>query len=350
MNNRDGLIYLAPMEGITGYIYRNAHCKYFGGVDKYFMPFIAPAKGRPLRNRELKDVLPENNQGINAVPQLLTNSGEGFVKAAKFLKKLGYDEVNINLGCPSKTVVTKYKGSGLLYDTERLDNFLYEVFAAGVMDVSIKTRLGRDSSVEFEDIIEIYKKYPISELIIHPRIQTDFYKNIPNMEVFAEGVVSYGRTDTVCYNGDINSVADYERFTDDFPDIMKVMIGRGIIADPCLAERIKCAAAGRDGVDDGDNQNGETEQNGSIGYVDSSPYMTYDWNRFFIFHDELYRNYCESDVGRGNTMFKMKELWAYWSRLFYDVEGAERALKKIRKTRDNGEYEAAVRMLAALCR
>lgn len=322
MNNRDDLIYLAPMEGITGYIYRNAHHKYFGGVDKYFMPFIAPAKGRPLRNRELRDVLSENNQGINVVPQLLTNSGEGFVTAAKFLKELGYNEVNINLGCPSKTVVTKYKGSGLIYDTERLDNFLYEVFAADVMDVSIKTRIGRDSSVEFEDIIEIYKKYPISELIIHPRIQTDFYKNTPNMEVFAEGVASYGRPDTVCYNGDINSVADYDRFTGDFPDISKVMIGRGIIADPCLAERIN-------------------EECGD---------STYDWNRFFIFHDELYRNYCESDVGRGNTMFKMKELWAYWSRLFYDVEGAERALKKIRKTRDNGEYEAAVRMLAALCR
>jgi tRNA-dihydrouridine synthase len=190
------------------------------------------------------------------------------------------------------------------------------------MDVSIKTRIGRDSSAEFEDIIEIYKKYPISELIIHPRIQTDFYKNTPNMEVFAEGVVSYGRTDMVCYNGDINSVADYERFIGNYPDIMKVMIGRGMIADPCLAEWIKSTATGR----------------------------TYDWNRFFTFHDELYRNYCESDVGRGNTMFKMKELWAYWSRLFVDMEGAERALKKIRKTRDNGEYEAAVRVLAALCR
>lgn len=188
----------------------------------------------------------------------------------------------------------------MIYDTERLDNFLYEVFAADVMDVSIKTRIGRDSSVEFEDIIEIYKKYPISELIIHPRIQTDFYKNTPNMEVFAEGVASYGRPDTVCYNGDINSVADYDRFTGDFPDISKVMIGRGIIADPCLAERIK-------------------EECGD---------STYDWNRFFIFHDELYRNYCESDVGRGNTMFKMKELWAYWSRLFYDVEGAERLLRR----------------------
>ena len=350
MNKSDGLIYLAPMEGITGYIYRNAHHKYFGGVDKYFMPFIAPAKGRPLRNRELRDVLPENNQGINVVPQLLTNSGEGFVKAAKFLKELGYNEVNINLGCPSKTVVTKYKGSGLLYDTERLDNFLYEVFAADVMDVSIKTRIGRDSSAEFEDIIEIYKKYPISELIIHPRIQTDFYKNTPNMEVFAEGVAAYGRTDTVCYNGDINSVADYERFTDDFPDIRKVMIGRGIIADPCLAERIKSTATGKDGVDDDNDLNIATEQNGNIGSVDSSPHMAYDWDRFFTFHDELYRNYCESDVGRGNTMFKMKELWAYWSRLFDEMEGAERALKKIRKTRDNGEYEAAVKTLSELCR
>lgn len=350
MNNQDGLIYLAPMEGITGYIYRNAHHKYFGGVDKYFMPFIAPAKGRPLRNRELRDVLPENNQGIYVVPQLLTNSGEGFVKAAKFLKKLGYAEVNINLGCPSKTVVTKYKGSGLLYDTERLDNFLYEVFAAGVMDVSIKTRIGRDSSSEFEDIIEIYKKYPISELIIHPRIQTDFYRNTPNMEIFAEGVAAYGRTDTVCYNGDINSVVDYKKLVSDFSDIRKVMIGRGIIADPCLAERIKSAVAGRDRVDDGNDLNVATGLDGNIGFAESPSYSPYDWDRFFTFHDELYRNYCESDVGRGNTMFKMKELWAYWSRLFYDVEGAERALKKVRKTRDNGEYEAAVKMLAALCR
>lgn len=350
MNSQYGLIYLAPMEGITGYIYRNAHHKYFGGVDKYFMPFIAPAKGRPLRNRELRDVLPENNQGINVVPQLLTNSGEGFVKAAKFIKELGYNEVNINLGCPSKTVVTKYKGSGLLYDTERLDNFLYEVFAADVMDVSIKTRIGRDSSAEFEEIIGIYKKYPISELIIHPRIQTDFYKNTPDMEVFAEGVASYGKTDTVCYNGDINSVADYEMFTGNYPDIRKVMIGRGIISDPWLAERIKSVVVDSGEIDDSDDPNVAAEQNGNSGYVEGSPHMAYDWNRFFAFHDELYRNYCESDVGRGNTMFKMKELWAYWSRLFDDVEGAERVLKKIRKTRDNGEYEAAVRRLAALRR
>ena len=345
MNNQNGLIYLAPMEGITGYIYRNAHRKFYGGVDKYFMPFIAPAKGRPLRNRELRDVLPENNQEINVVPQLLTNSGEGFVKAAKFLKELGYNEVNINLGCPSKTVVTKYKGSGLLYDTERLDNFLYEVFAADVMDVSVKTRIGRDSATEFEDIIEIYKKYPISELIIHPRIQTDFYKNTPNMEVFAEGVVSYGRTDTVCYNGDINTASDYESFVSAYPEIRMVMIGRGIIGDPELAERIKCGES----IAEQEIRADKADEILSAD-CDALPGTSYDWDRFFTFHDELYRNYCESDVGRGNTMFKMKELWAYWSRLFYDVEGAERALKKIRKTRDNGEYEVAVKMLAALCR
>ena len=345
MNNQNGLIYLAPMEGITGYIYRNAHRKFYGGVDKYFMPFIAPAKGRPLRNRELKDVLPENNQGINVVPQLLTNSGEGFVKAAKFLKELGYNEVNINLGCPSKTVVTKYKGSGLLYDTERLDNFLYEVFAADVMDVSVKTRIGRDSATEFEDIIEIYKKYPISELIIHPRIQTDFYRNVPNMEVFAEGVAAYGRTDTVCYNGDINTVSDYERFVSAYPEIRMVMIGRGIIGDPELAERIKHGES----TAEQEILAGKADEALSAD-SDALPGASYDWDRFFAFHDELYRNYCASDVGRGNTMFKMKELWAYWSRLFDGVDGSDKALKKIRKTRDNGEYEMAVKVLDSLCR
>lgn len=333
----NALIYMAPMEGITGYLYRNTYHKYFEGVDKYFMPFIAPAKGRPLRNRELKDVLPDNNVNIDVVPQLLTNSGEGFVRAAEYLKEFGYTEVNINLGCPSNTVVSKCKGSGLLYDTERLDNFLYEVFSADVMDVSIKTRIGKESPAEFEDLIDIYKKYPVKELIIHPRVQKDFYKNSPRMDAFQEGLCRYGRTDNVCYNGDIWGISEYEQFRSSFPNIGKIMIGRGIISNPFLPGDIKARwGHGSSVIEKPSNEKIEI---------------------FFDFHDELYCKYCESDVGRGNTLFKMKELWAYMGNLFVEPDsdevkegkfcahGAGRLLKKIRKSGSNNEYEIAVKNL-----
>lgn len=308
-------IYMAPLEGITGYVYRNTFDRYFGGIDKYFTPFIAPAKGRPLRTRELKDVQ-NRGEGMKVVPQLLTNSGEGFVRTARYLKELGYDEVNINLGCPSKTVVTKCKGSGLLYEIERLDNFLYEVFEADVMRVSVKTRIGRDSATEFDDIIDVYRKYPISELIIHPRLQTDYYSGVPDMKTFAEGVDRYGRCDNVCYNGDIRSVSDCEKLCAEFPDIHRVMLGRGLLANPFLAEDIKGANAA------------DSERMG----------------RLFAFHDELFENYCSSDVGRSNVLFKMKELWSYMGISCGEAESSHigRLLKKIRKSKNIEEYIPAV--------
>ena len=136
------MLYLAPLEGITGYIYRNAYQKYFGGIDRYFTPFIAPAKGKTFRHRELADVHPEHNTGIMVIPQILTNHSEGFIKAAKALADMGYDEININMGCPSGTVVSKGKGSGMLADPTKLDHFLEEIFAADICKISVMTRLG----------------------------------------------------------------------------------------------------------------------------------------------------------------------------------------------------------------
>jgi tRNA-dihydrouridine synthase len=313
-------IYLAPMEGITGYIYRNTYCKYFKGVDKYFMPFIAPAKGRPFRSRELRDVKPENNKNINVVPQLLTNSPEGFSKAAVCLKDMGYEEVNLNLGCPSKTVVTKYKGSGLLYDIDRLDNFLYEVYSTDIMKVSIKTRIGRDLPSEFEDILSVYNKYPISELIIHPRVQADFYMNTPNMSEFERAVSDYKSPETLCYNGDVANTQDFFKICHEYPGINAVMVGRGIIANPFLPEEIKGC-----------------ENNAGLDRK----------SRFFDFVNELYELYCASDVGPGNTLFKMKELWTYMGGLFEETPDSKRALKKIMKSKRAEEYTEAVANLEA---
>lgn len=319
-------IYMAPLEGITGYVYRNAFHKYFGGVDKYFTPFIAPAKGRPLRHRELTDVLPENNQGLSVVPQILTNQTEDYVKTAKFLKGLGYEEVNINLGCPSGTVVSKGKGAGLLYDTQKLDHFLYGVFEADIMKVSVKTRIGRDFPEEFPDIMEIFQKYPLSELIIHPRIRTDFYKNKPNLEMFDLAVTGYrnkGELDKLCYNGDIFSLADYDCIQTRYPQLKQVMLGRGLVGNPFLVQEIK------------NGQSCEREKT-------EADTGCYDLQKLLAFHDEVLTEYLALDLGAKNVLFKMKELWVYLGTMFPEDK---RQIKKIQKTSDIDTYKLAVRQL-----
>jgi len=141
--------YFAPMEGLTGYVYRNAHHDYFDKVDKYFSPFIFANQSKGFTSRELNDILPVNNQGIVLIPQLLTNHAADFIHTAKKLKQLGYNEINLNLGCPSGTVVSKNRGSGFLYHKEDLDAFLDKIFTQSVTKISIKTRIGKNDPEEF---------------------------------------------------------------------------------------------------------------------------------------------------------------------------------------------------------
>ena len=132
---------MAPLEGITGYIYRKTYAKYFGGVDKYFSPFISPNQKRICRTREQKDILPENNAGLYLVPQIMTNQADMFIKTVKYLQQYGYQEFNLNLGCPASTVVTKMKGSGFLAQPEKLEQFLEQIYEK--CDANIQKELSR---------------------------------------------------------------------------------------------------------------------------------------------------------------------------------------------------------------
>lgn len=301
--------YFAPLEGITGYIYRNAHQKFFGQVDKYFLPFISPTKNKGFTSRELNDILPENNEGLPVVPQILTNNSEYFIGTVKELTKFGYDEINLNLGCPSGTVVSKHKGSGFLAQREMLDEFLEDIFSNAATKISIKTRIGKDSPEEFYKLIEIFNKYSLDELIIHPRIQKDYYKNKPNMEVFKDSLAL--SKNPVCYNGDIFNINDYKELTGNYQSLDKVMLGRGLLANPALIGEIK------------NNQ-----------IVDKQVMKA--------FHDEIYAGYQKILSGERNVLFKMKELWFYMIGLFAE---SDRFAKKIRKTNDLRDYEAIISML-----
>lgn len=303
--------YLAPMEGITGYIYRNTYKKFFNNIDKYFTPFIVPNESRSLKTKELKDVLPENNKGINIVPQILTNNSGGFITTCRKLQQLGYNEVNLNLGCPSGTVVSKNRGSGFLAKREELDIFLDEIYKINDMKISIKTRIGKDNPEEFYELIKIYNKYPIEELIIHPRIQKDFYGNKPNLEVFKDALSL--STNPVCYNGDIFTVDDYSKFINVFPEINMVMLGRGIVANPGLVDSIK--------------------NNISL-----------DKKVLKNFHDEILYAYIEAFNEDRNAILRMKELWGYMIYIFSDNKKYAKKIKKAQKLID---YNEAVSSLFA---
>lgn len=301
--------YFAPLEGVTGYIYRNAHAKYFEGVDKYFMPFIATNQHGRMSPREKRDVLAENNQGIKVIPQILTNNAKDCMCTIKQLHALGYDEINLNFGCPSGTVVAKGKGSGFLAEKEALDCFLDELFNQAITKISVKTRIGRDEPEEFYELVKIFNKYPMEELIIHPRVQKDYYKNKPNLEIFKEGLTL--STNPICYNGDIFTLEDYKKFKEAFPEVETLMLGRGLITNPGLVEAI----------------------------IQDKPL---DKEVLKAFHDKLCIDYEEMLSGDRNVLFKMKEVWFYMSHLFSNYE---KYAKKIRKAQKLYEYKEVVNNL-----
>lgn len=298
--------YLAPLEGITGYLYRKAYHTFFYQMDKYFTPFLTPHQNKSFNARELGDILPEHNQGMRVVPQIMTNRAEDFLCTGRALQELGYQEVNLNLGCPSGTVVSKNKGSGFLAMPRELDAFLEEVFEKADFKISIKTRIGKDSPEEFPALMEIFNRYPLEELIIHPRIQKDYYKNKPNHKRFQEGLlVSEHPT---CYNGDIFTVSDFQNIQSEFPQVDTLMLGRGVIANPGLVNHIE-------------------EHKGL------------DKQILRAFHDRLYQDYQEWLSGEKNVLFRMKELWYYMLHLFTEPEPYG---KKIRKAIKLSDYEIAV--------
>ena len=301
--------YLAPMEGITGHIYRNSYEKYFHNIDKYFTPFIVPNQSVSLKTKELKDLLPQNNKGLNIVPQILTNDAEGFILTANKLKQLGYEEINLNLGCPAGTVVSKKRGSGFLAYPEELDKFLDEIYKIDNMKISIKTRLGKERADEFYKLIEIYNKYPLEELIIHPRTREDFYGNTPNLEVFKDALKLSKHS--ICYNGDIFTINSYNKIINEFPKVNKVMLGRGILANP-----------------------------GLIGEIKNNEFANKEIIK--MFHDEIFENYTILLNEDKNAMYRMKELWGYMSHIFTNNK---KYYKKIKKAQKAIDYKNAVNSL-----
>ena len=335
-------IYFAPLEGITTYPYRNLHHKYFGGVEKYFTPFLAPGPEQGMSVKEMRDVLPENNAGIPVVPQILTNRAGDFLLASKKLSEMGYREINLNLGCPSGTVTAKKKGSGFLLYPDELDRFFDEVFSDaavrnGEFLVSVKTRIGKNEVEEWPELMQVYNRYPIHELTVHPRIQKEFYKGTPHLDVFAD-ILKESRNPVV-YNGDLFTVEKTKEFREKFPTAETVMIGRGLIRNPALAEMILREEMEPEACADiSENENG-LFRSGSRAKMQPSEKGADILSRIREFHDALFEHYRETMSGDRNLLFRMKDLWSY---MLAEVPDSEKLAKKIRKSQHVPEYLAAV--------
>lgn len=221
--------YFAPMEGLTDSVYRRLHNKYFPGVDRYYMPFFSPTVHRQLTQRESRELPEADSVGFAAVPQVLTKVPEDFLWAAEVIRDRGYDEVNLNLGCPSGTVTAKGKGAGMLTDPEALDRFLDDVFSKCPIAISVKTRLGMQSPEEFPVLLDIFNRHPIRELTVHPRVRQEFYSSPIHSDWFDYAVEN--SRNRLCYNGNLCTPTQIREFEKKYPQIDSVMIGRGLIGD-----------------------------------------------------------------------------------------------------------------------
>ncbi len=291
--------YFAPMEGLTDSVYRRLHHQYFGGIDRYYMPFLSPTMHRTLSGKEDRELPLADSVDFVAIPQVLTKVAEDFLWAAQVCHDRGYGEVNLNVGCPSGTVVAKGKGAGMLADPDALDRFLDAVFQASPLPISVKTRLGLIDPEEFPTLLSIFNRYPIRELTIHPRVRKQFYQGEVDMDMFR--YAARESKNPLCYNGDLFSRQDIAKIAAEFPFVESVMLGRGLVADPGML------------LPDGT-----------------------DVNTLEQFHDALLDEYLILFGGSRNAMFRLKENWSY---LLPQFENSDKLAKRLRKTTDLGEYK-----------
>ena len=291
--------YFAPMEGLTDSIYRRLHREFFSGVDRYYMPFLSPTVHRTLTHREDRELPKADSVPFTAVPQLLTKVPEDFLWAAQVCLDRGYEEVNLNVGCPSGTVVSKGKGSGMLRDPASLDAFLDQIFEKTPIPISVKTRLGIESPEEFPALLEVFNRYPIRELTIHPRVRKQFYDGDVFLDLFR--YAAENSKNPLCYNGDIVTLAQAEAIAKEFPQVGSVMIGRGLVADPGML----C---------------GGTDAAALEGFMNA-----------------LLETYTVEFGGSRNAMFRLKENWGFLHKRF---GGVDKLWKRLRKTTDIAEYKS----------
>ena len=306
-------LYSSPLQGFTDFRFRNAFQKYFGGIDQYIAPYIRLKGNLEIKPANERDILPTNNSSFDLIPQIITKDADEFLHVAKHVQKLGYNELNWNLGCPYPMVAKRGMGSGLLNMPETIDQIIERVHAESDIRVSVKMRLGYESPNEILRVLPVLEKYPLTNIAIHPRIGKQLYKGEVDLDAFEEclGLSSH----TIFYNGDITTVRRFRAMQDRFPGIDHWMIGRGLIADPFLPAMIK---------------------------ADNPVYPENRYEVFMAFHNTLFSSYEEALSGSKHILMKMYSFWEYFIQSF---PSSPKGLKKIKKAQSISAYREVVTLI-----
>lgn len=307
------IIYSAPLQGFTDFRFRNAFHQFFGGIDQYIAPYIRVKGKLEIKPASERDLLPANNVSLHLIPQIITKDSDEFIFVANHVQKLGYTELNWNLGCPYPMIAKRGMGSGLLSIPEKIDKILNRVCAETDIQISVKMRLGYESSKEIFNVLPILEKYRLANIAIHPRIGKQLYKGEVDLKVFEEclGLTSH----KIFYNGDITSVGRFREMKERFPTINHWMIGRGLIADPFLPAMIK---------------------------ADNPVYPENRYELFSSFHDALFSSYEEALSGQKHLLMKM---YSFWEFFIHSFPHTPKGLKKIKKAQNLNVYREVVRQI-----
>jgi len=303
-------IYQAPLQGSTDFDFRMTLSELIGGVDKYFIPYLSFGKGREIKRSQLREVFPENNTGMPVVPQVLFSDTDELIDLVSILIDYGYQEINLNLGCPYPMVTNKGRGAAWLTRPDMLEQILNQLFNRELnVQFTVKMRSGMDDPNDAVRIFEVLNKFPLGEVIFHPRTADQMYNGKANPQIFAEAqkVVKH----SLIYNGDICSVDDLLVLKELLPAQDAWMIGRGLLSNPFLARQLKGEIFNR------------TEQRKALE----------------AFHQQMFERYSSRLDGMGHILMKMTQFWEYFSESF---DNPHKALKLVKKSKNLQKYNAAV--------
>ncbi len=306
----DRTLILAPIRGITDVVYRGAFARCFSGFDRAIAPFINLRRDMPLRPGEQKQMEKARNQDLPTVPQVHTNHARTLARGLAELAELGCTEVNWNLGCPHPMVAKRKRGAGMLPHPEFIDSILAQAMDDCPVKLSAKIRLGYRNPDEFIAVLDVLNKYPLTEVILHPRTASQIYDGVTDVD---RAVIAFEHcAHPFVYNGDIRTPDDLQRVHEKLPDVTTWMVGRGSLDEPFLPSMLKGALL----PSDDDQRRGRRK-----------------------FHEELFQCYEEFLHGPGHLLNKMKEHWRY---LIAPFAPTKKIWRKIRRSRDLDMYRDAV--------
>ncbi len=303
-------LYQAPLQGFTDFTYRSAFAEVFGGIDKYFIPYLSFGKGREIKKSQLKEVLPENNTAGPVVPQVLFSDLNELTDLVQIVVNSGHTEINLNLGCPYPMTTNKGRGAAWLEKPEELEKILQQLFARGFpANYSVKMRAGMTNDQDFKAILDVLNRFPLAEVIFHPRTASQMYGEKANPLLFAEALKLVKHP--LVYNGDLFSETDLQELKSLIPNQSSFMFGRGLLMDPSLPSRLK----------------GEVWEESRLRQKKKE------------FHDRILEAYSARLEGSGHILMKMNQFWSYFSESF---ENPHKAMKLVKKAGSLPKYNAAI--------